>query len=1578
MPEVSSFNPNPDVSEYSPYGRNYGNGVANLLAFSSFGFNYAPKPEGAQGMYDAYYQRERSKQFMNIQADAFSNNMLFKQGGFDPENNMLQFAGKAFGSPDGAVARMLSPLIGGNPMAAQMQLYAGLSGASTMGAFGRAGDVSKSETDEMMKVIEKNFYRTTPIDQVEADMDKEFSDKLIKNPELAQQLGFGVPLTETGEVDEGKVGELKERGARRAEDAEGLKALEQEVKINTQKVKRQYNPKLKENLTPKLEGVLKDLGVTEEKMAELKDPIQPDITPTPTPTSGSTPAPTAPSEPPSAFNLGAVRETIAKAEEQLKTPEDYNNQLSDRMAEMMDLPKAKKNILTRETVLEGGVPVNIDGKQVPTELHTQEQRDKINMARQAQAANDGLIAPEQYGKGVDAADPALYADITPPEQNNDKRKQLKQQVREGYRLLESIGENENNRKYEPEQFRAQTQNLEERLRSTGLVNNEELGRNKTASGVIPTEFVKSVETKSNTAVEKIETLTRNLKENENKTSTPEYDQEVSQAITDKIKETLKKDFNVSDEQLNSAVNNKGMINPEFVQKQVDRQTTNVQGALALAKDTEQTAAKKPIDRDTLTSSTSEISGLVSNLNENELKSATQGYDRDLSKSISDSIKKKLKDAFETTEDELSGAMNARGLVDVGFVQEKVAKQTEILQKQERQKQREAEQQAQEGEPVDLEANQQRQTEIRKILKDKYKVTDEELAKATDEQGNIKSEFIAGVYSKEMDQAEIEKAGLDYDKVKAVKLSKEAPKIRSQQLDRQMRSNEITSIRTELEDLGDTDTESANARRKKLKEDLLVKLKGIGVSNEDIAKNKTSGGGFFGIGGPETLDSEFIDKKQAEYTKFNFAQVQAAEMERYQKAGVKYSGINFEKTRGFNIEDFTSAFTAAADLRLIGGKGTPTQKMDDFMKNSGGALSAARSVFGNNLSGGQLVGKISDLLGTDTQNLASGKGSAEVEKTLRDVKSTARVAGTSIEALLGIISTANDVAKNNPKLRYLSASSITDMSMKAMSTTSAMATVMSSEEYRKSGGTQQIASERMGEKQKLLSGDLGQSLVALQQRFASDPKKLEAFREVMRKGGYDKNGLLPGQLPKFLGELSEATGVGTGDLVGSMNSTYLREQGMKNKEFANTALNTMEKTGVSMFWKSLEQGEGGKSKEEHLKEFEKMRKENPSLTFTDYVSQFAGVNSRAANTARELGQTINEDVLRNRDPAAFARIEELRDEQTKLDTDLDKKLASRNAPVVTQIMSELASGTQIDAAKAGRLMGIFADENVYKDKGESERLKQGFTDAISAANSQDAEGIAEGLSSATEVDVSEQDVNNIMEGGRLHSDYKSAQLDFQNLLTNGADTPEAKKRLKAYNKMKELGLIDEKSTDPQKAYETLQSGEGKGAVVAGVMAAEKNKKDKVLIDETRNAVGATIENELIEKVKEGSNLITAPEKEETKKLMALYTGEDGKVDMVRMMKEADEGTGAFDAGSETGAQFKEGLETEGSNINLIKERLTKANDQVEATAEQVKGTGEGEGTQQDMPKLLNDLITKLDSGNLVTAIESLGRAVAGNL
>ena len=101
MSDVSSLTQDPFFSEYSPHGRDFGHPVMNLLMRSTFGYNYAPKPQDGQGMYDAYMQRERSREFYDIQKDSFANNMLFKAGGVDSDNALLQFGASALSSPDG-------------------------------------------------------------------------------------------------------------------------------------------------------------------------------------------------------------------------------------------------------------------------------------------------------------------------------------------------------------------------------------------------------------------------------------------------------------------------------------------------------------------------------------------------------------------------------------------------------------------------------------------------------------------------------------------------------------------------------------------------------------------------------------------------------------------------------------------------------------------------------------------------------------------------------------------------------------------------------------------------------------------------------------------------------------------------------------------------------------------------------------------------------------------------------------------------------------------------------------------------------------------------------------------------------------------------------------------------------------------------------------------------------------------------------------------------------------------------------------------------------------------------------------
>jgi hypothetical protein len=1626
---------------------------------------------------------------MNIQTDAFANNMLFKAAGFDPENNMLQFAGKAFGSPDGMVARMLSPLIGGNPMAAQMQLYAGLSGASVMGAFGRIGDVSKGETDEMMRVIEKNFYRTTPIEQVSEDMNKDFVNELKKNPQLAEQLGIGVPITETGEIDQEASQNLKSRGIEREKKAADLLKLEQEFKINEQDLKRPYNPELTINASNRLQGVLKNIGLSEKDIEGLKN----------TPTGE--------------INLTSTRANLNKAAERLKTPEKYTTQIADRMAEMMGMP-FKKNFISREIQSEGGVPIKIDGRDVPVELHTQEQRDKIAAARQTASAinsplpttkdlvdksnttqrrqqafeeldvakdlakkmgiedinklsyeqNQGVITningknvptelisaqktaisttdqpnlnqpnqpnlnqpnqPSLDNEGqsrIPPADPSLYADIVKPEENEKRRKELNINIQEGFKLIDAIQTNEKGKPYNKALQEELSGSLESRLVDLG-VSADALENNRTNLNSFTPEFIKQLEETNQASTQKVNAFNEQLKTNQFKINTPDYDIEKSKQLTADIKKILREDLNVSDDELQSATGNTGVINTDFVKQAVEKRDQNIQDVSGLFKDLETLNNKRPVSKKELNAISSsieeqivqtgslsqdqissgkteegrvssdlmqtlenvnetaiqDIKNLAGGLENNELKSAAKNYDKELSKVISDKIKEKLEKAFGATEAELSAATNQQGVVDPQYVRNKLAEQEKKVQgiKQEFNRLEELHK-AQEkpgefSDPAQIEANNERQAEIRKILKDTYGVTQEQLDKATDEQGNIKSEFIKEVYDKEIERAEVEKAGLEFDKVEEFKLSEEAPKIRARYFDRQMQAQELGNLQLELKEVQKIDTEAGRARAVEINEQIVTKLKALGVSDKEIEENSTSQGGFLGIGDTSYLNEDFIQNKQQELTKQTYADVEAQRMVQYQQAGVKYGGINFEKTRGFNIEDFTSAFTAASDLRLIGGKGTPVEKMEGFMQNAGGAMSAARSVFGDDLSGGQLVGKISDLLGGKAQNLTSSQGSEEVEKMLRDVKATARVAGISIDALLGVIDAAKEVARNNPRLRMMSSAAITDMTMKALSTTASMAGVMNAEEYRRSGGTQQMTAQKIGEDQKLLSSDIGQSVMALQQKFSANPAQMAAFERVMEEGGYNETGITERDIPRLLNDLAsqpEMEGMSAYDMAFVMNDPTLREFASKNDEIVNNTRRVMQKAAGSQFFRRVESSTG-LSREDLINEFTERRKTDENLTLSGFISEkVGGVDPAAMGLFKELQQTISEDFYRAVDPEYFNKIDETRKNQAALDAELDKKLGGRNAPLITQIVDELARGDQLDTSKTEKIMRLFADEGVYKDKAEMDRLQTGFTQAIGAAATQDVEGAAEGLSEALNVDISERDINDIVAGGKVTGNYKEAQNEFRRLLENGPQNEQEEVRLRAYQAMEELGLIDtdSSSTAKQKAFEVFQSGEGAAGVVAGAVEAEKNKKNQEQLQEVKTQVATGLMDELQVRAREGSGL-GAVDAAETQKLLDYYSDKGGAE---QMMKDAAAGTGAFDKESDVGKTFNQ---EEGSTISQVKERINTANEQINETEKKIQGEGSA-SPEEDVAKQLKSLIKALDDSKLTSAIQNLAANIS---
>jgi hypothetical protein len=1519
MSDVSSLTQDPFFSEYSPHGRDFGHPVMNLLMRSTFGYNYAPKPQDGQGMYDAYMQRERSREFYDIQKDSFANNMLFKAGGVDSDNALLQFGASALSSPDGLAARMLSPLIGGNPMAAQMQLYAGLNGANVMGAFGRVEGVSKKETDQAMRALEKSFYKIDPMEKVTQEMDEGFREELMNNPEYAKQLGIGVPIKADGSVDTEAEGKLKQKGQDRSKKADDLAKLEDEFKLNEgRKTASYYDPNISQNAVKNITQNFKDLGVSPEKLSSLVGD------------NGE-------------LNPEALSSAYKDARKDVRTDEDYQKELVSAMAGKMGLPEDPSS---RSYTLRGGVPSEIDGKEVPAHLLTKDQRNNIDAARDLEAKMRGKPSPPRIDPTVAPAPDDTYAGIKPADQGDKVHKYM--EALGGIRDLNSRYEaNEKKKSYSDPEIEGMRKDLVSQLSSSPAVNKEDLLGDNLNEDVV-TKFKDSTKE----AVAEINRLGVNIDKNEIKKGTKEYDSELAKALGDRLKKTLKESFNATDEELSKASTSPTQIDKNFVNSKVDSRQEST-AKVARLFDKYQNAQKVKTE---------------------EAQASPETYDPKVTKKNVKVIEKELK-ALGLTSEEIASAKDKDGNISAQVVEKLLSTRKADTPELKEGKKEIAEalseiKRNETSKTYDPVKAKKLDDEIRIKLKKDFNVTDEQLKKVTTPQGFVDPAFVQEVYDKEKKVAVTEKAGVDPKKLQEIKLSENAEKMESNHIDR------LVQVR-HIEDLQRQKTEASGSKSKRAKEketaaaqkieEALIEL---GVSKEDIDKNSHTEGGILGFGGKKVIDEEFLTQKKAELGQQNKAERDAQRYTNYKKAGGRYAGINFENTRGFNIEDFTSAFTAAADLRLLGNdKGTPAAKMGEFGENAGGALSAARGVFGDKLSGGQLVGKISDLLGSKAANLGSQEGSAEVEKMLRDVKATAKTAGVSIDVLLGVIDSAKDLAKNNPRLKYMSGAAITDMSLKSLNTVAGMAGVMSGKEYRQAGGTQQMLAENIGEQQQLLSSEAGQSIAALKQMYSSDPKKKAALERVLEK--YKDSGITGGKdlgnIIKDMVNQPEMAGESLTSIYQGMNSAGIRKMAMQDTDIVNSTQDLVNKSGVSTFFarlKGVRMDDGKKATRENVVAgFKEARQKNPELTLDQYMSGIVRKDQASANFYSEFKSTISTAIRKDLDPEYFKKVEARAQKMSKLDADLDKKFASRNAPVITQIISTLSKGGALDEKKTKELLGVFADTKLYKPE-ETKKLSEGFSEALYGASTQDSGVVAKGLSSALGIDVSKAELENINTSGRSEGGFEDATNHLRTLRDKkkkGKLNKTEQKRLEALESLDNIGILNN-----EQAYNTFRKGEGVAGVTAGAIEAEKNKKNKELLESQKTEIAKNLGDDLKDQAKASST--STGEKAIIDQVIQSYTDKDGKLNTAQLMKDAEEGTGVFDKTSKEGSKFNF---TDGPGAE-VKSKITEANEAVKEAEKKAASSQGGEDTKktgglEDVSGQIKALVESLDNSKLTQNI-----------
>ena len=422
-------------------------------------------------------------------------------------------------------------------------------------------------------------------------------------------------------------------------------------------------------------------------------------------------------------------------------------------------------------------------------------------------------------------------------------------------------------------------------------------------------------------------------------------------------------------------------------------------------------------------------------------------------------------------------------------------------------------------------------------------------------------------------------------------------------------------------------------------------------------------------------------------------------------GGRYTGFNFANSRGFKLEDFTSAFVRGADLRMFGDQQNmpPAVAMGKFVEHGGGALSAARSLVGNR-SGDELMAFINDFAGRSKVDLSSQSGNDEIEDLLRKTKATARVAGVSIKTMLEVIKATKDLASSNPQLQYMSSTANTEMALKAMGTAAVVAGQMRSEDVRAAGGTKGIATREITEKQAYAQSPLGSAKAAwlynAKSMGADTYKKVAGILDRVKSGR---------DLDHFgYRELSEAMGINGAQLSTIGNNELMQRYGLQQKDIADKIYGMADTDVVKSFYQGAENYSGLNQKQIEGLFKKHVESGGNESTFTPVMIRYLSREGRDLYEAQK--GTINRSLINSlRGEDGQKRFNAVVAQQQQLEKELDKEFAGKNAPVPTQILDAIMKGRDLGGSKmADTMASIFATKD--KDSAQVKAIMKNAEDA----------------------------------------------------------------------------------------------------------------------------------------------------------------------------------------------------------------------------------------------------------------------------
>jgi hypothetical protein len=165
-------------------------GIGSIL-MSAFGNKMwpIPMPGTSQGVYDAVWQREHDMQMMHVARQTVSSWYPFQNMGGMNQNSMLtQAVSSLMSQPDGLAATIMSPVLGGNPVQAQMAAYANLQGIGAAG-LGTVAGVTGTQIRGGADAFESQFYNQD-IKKINKDLGDKKKAAILANIKRANILGL--------------------------------------------------------------------------------------------------------------------------------------------------------------------------------------------------------------------------------------------------------------------------------------------------------------------------------------------------------------------------------------------------------------------------------------------------------------------------------------------------------------------------------------------------------------------------------------------------------------------------------------------------------------------------------------------------------------------------------------------------------------------------------------------------------------------------------------------------------------------------------------------------------------------------------------------------------------------------------------------------------------------------------------------------------------------------------------------------------------------------------------------------------------------------------------------------------------------------------------------------------------------------------------------------------------------------------------------------------------------------------------------------------------------------------------------